>query len=223
MPSPSTPDRRRRRGDDRGVTLVELLVVMSIMGVFGLLAFASVTSVTDTAVKTQTRSTSIDEARRALEIIIRDLRAANPIEYRATVAEYDTQISFEVYCEVDGAIVCPADNLRLVEYALDGNTLRRTVDGSAGVVLSPVSSSLAAASRLAVVNTASQPLFQYFDRDGDRIMTTGPTAADGTKFRDCTKTVRVDLRVLDRTRGEERPFRITTDVAIRNYNEVSNC
>lgn len=212
----------RRRRDDRGVTLVELLVVMSLMTVFGLLAVASVGGVTDTAATTQSRSTALDEARRALEVVIRDMRAANPIEVRADVAEYDDNISFDVYCELDTSRPCPPGNFRAVVYQRVGAELRRTVDGSTGSLLAPRGEA-GNRSKLALVNTAAQPVFQYFDADGDRLLTNGAGAVPATRFRDCTKTVRIDLRVLDRSRGESKPLRLTTDVALRNWNEVSGC
>lgn len=213
---------RARRADERGVTLTELLVVMSIMLVFGLLAFTSVTGVTDTAVETQSRSTAIDQSRRVLETIIRDLRAANPIKYRADVTEYENQISFDVYCEVDLARECPDSNQRLVSYRVADNTLYRSIAGSEGVLIGPASGG-DAESRFAVLSSPGQPLFRYFDREGDRLRTRGALAADGTKFRDCTKTVQVDLRVRDRSDPGAEPLRLVTTVTIRNFNEVSNC
>jgi hypothetical protein len=158
-----------------------------------------------------------------METIIRDLRAANPIDALASVPAYDREVTFSVYCKT-GTPQC-TNNLRSVTYRASGARLDRIVGGGAVPLLKPLGTPSRAEPlpRGALLNSGAEPVFTYFRRDGSRIETAGAAASPSTTFRDCAKTVRIHLKVRAGSNEPTALVDLTTDVALRNYNEVSGC
>ena len=217
----------RRPASDAGITLIELTMVVFLMGIFSVVAYQSLTSFVRISDVTQGRGFVLADARVALERMARNIRAANPIvalDPSVAVSTYDNQISFSVYCSTPGVEGCGDNQLRPVVYTLSGNTVRQTIGGQAGIVLAPVGApSVPVPLRPgAVVNSASEPVFTYFDKRGDPIPT-GGSAPPATRFRDCTKSVEVHLVVNTESGRTDRTIHLTTRVDLRNYQAVTGC
>lgn len=204
--------------DERGVTVIEMVVAMGVLLIFGAVAFSGLFGVNRATKSTQDKSQTLTEARQALETILRDLRAANPIDYRNVAAEYNTQVSFTVSCDTPGVGSCPANGQRAIAYRVVNFGIDRAVNGTWRTLLRPAAPS--ATARGAVVNAATQPVFTYRSASGTVI---NPAVAGGTTFRDCTETVDVVLRVIDRAGNTTRPVVLSGRVTLRNYHEVSGC
>lgn len=220
------PKRHEEATGEEGFSLVELLVVMLVMSIVSAIVMAAMVSYTRSTAAAEARTRALSDTRRAVETITRDLRAANPIDAVTPVSLYDSQVEFSIYCSNAGVGECGANNLRQVRYRYDAATrtlYRDVVTGSAPLLGPTDTPSLAASKRLgAVVNSSSQPVFQYFDRDGNRFNTTSGNAPPATTFRDCAKTVRIHLVVRSEA-NTDATVDLTTDVALRNYNEVDGC
>ena len=215
---------RVRADDEAGFNVLELLIVMALLGVVMSLVGAGFINMTQATRSTEERSRADTELRNAVEALARDIRAANPIDVQTPVSLYDTQISFEIYCATPGG-TCTADNLRQKVYRVVSNRLEVSVAGGAfRQVLGPsLTSGLPITSRqFAIVNSAAEPVFTYLKADGTAIATGGADPAPPQRFRDCTRAVRIHLKMISEP-GNPRPMDLTTTVTLRNFNEVSAC
>ncbi len=223
MTTPSSTEDER----SDGFTMVEVLVAMLLLSIVSLMLLSTFSSFARTTVEVQTRSATLNDSRVALETITRDLRAANPIDdVSVAPAIYDRQVSFSVYCSTPGANGCGANRLRSITYRLNTTTraLERVVGTGVRPLVGPTGfTTLPTLERPgAIVNTASEPVFKYYDKDGVQLSTAGTDTGGGTYFRDCTKTVEINLRVRSEP-GLESTTDITTRIALRNDNEVTGC
>ena len=213
-----------RAEDEAGFNVLELLIVMALLGVVMSLVGAGFINMTQATRSTEERSRADTELRNAVEALARDIRAANPIDVQTPVSLYDTQISFEIYCATPGG-TCTADNLRQKVYRVISNRLEVSVGGGAfRQLLGPsLTSELPITSRqFAIVNSAAEPVFTYLKADGSPIATGGSDPAPPQRFRDCTRAVRIHLKMISEP-GNPRPVDLTTTVTLRNFNEVSAC
>lgn len=214
---------RAEPGDEDGFTLPELLITVLLLGIVSVLLLTTLTTVTRVSSRTQDRNATLADARTALEIIARDLRAANPVNaVTGATAVYDNQVSFSVFCTTGASCTAGA---RSVTYTVTGGRLDQTTGGATKTLLGPDGTATLATSarRGAIVNATSEPVFTYFDRTGAVIATssTGGTRP-GTYFRDCTKRVRILLKVRSAANTSDT-VELTTAVNLRNYNEVNPC
>jgi Flp pilus assembly pilin Flp len=185
---------RERLRDERGTTIAEMAVVILLLGLVSIVITSSISAATKTSATVQSKLASVSEARTSIEVIERDLRAANPID----------------------AI---APELSVSQYATKGSTTTLLVGPSGPASLS------ATRQRGAVVNTASQPVFRYFDKDGNELATSGTSAPPSSRFRDCVRDVEVHVVVVTESKPSGTPptADLITKGSLRNYNEVSGC
>jgi prepilin-type N-terminal cleavage/methylation domain-containing protein len=208
--------------DESGFTMVELIITMAVMSVFIAMAGVSLINMSKAARTTDNRSTVNDAARQALEAVSRNVRAANPIDAQDPVTLYATGMSFEVYCSSPGVGSCPATSLRKLDYRVANNVLSVSTNGGAyQQILGPIAQTAipgftVAQRQYAIVNSATEPVFTFFKRDGS-------TPISSQQFHDCTKYVTIRLKVITETGNTKTPADLSTTVTLRNYNEVSNC
>lgn len=218
------PGRRGPVEHEGGFTLVELLVSMVIFSIVATVAFAGLNSLTTASSGASDRALAIADTRTALEQLVRDLRAANPIDAVTPVPAYDRSINFSVYCSTSGVDGCVGE-LRPLRYRVAANALTRDRAGSVATLVGPEGTTAVplAERRGAVINTSAQPVFTYYDEDGDRLLTTGPTALPSSSFRDCAKSVEVHLVVVAVSGDPSSAIELRTRIDLRNYNEVTAC
>ncbi len=216
---------RRHIRDEDGFSLVELMVVVLLMSAIMLILYSSTESFLRINEVTQGKSYSLASARTALEQAAKQIRAANPIKIQSPVSSYDNRITFDVYCSQAGVGACNSLNQRPVAFQLTGNSLIQVIGTGTSPVVGPDGPAAVpiAQRQGAVVNGGSRPIFRYFDRHGVQINTSGGSAAPATKFRDCTRRVRIDLVVISEHRRPNSTIQLTTDVDLRNFNRVSTC
>lgn len=238
MSSSSFVSRLRATRGEEGFNLLELLIVMALLSVVMSLAVAGLFSINDATRSSEEKSFADTELRGAVEELARDIRASNPIDVQtipqpcvsppcplAPVSTYDTQISFEVYCSPVGG-TCTNRNLRQLVYRVVNNRLEVSEGGGAfRTFIGPsATSSLPIAERqFAIVNAASEPVFTYLRADGTPLATGGASPAPSERFRDCTRAVRIHLRMITEPGNTRAPADLTTTVTLRNFNEVTGC
>lgn len=216
---------RTFRHDEAGFSLPELIMVVMLMSIIGVMLFTSMATFTRSTASTDAKTLTLSDTRTALETIARDLRAANPIDAISPTTRYDTEVGFSVFCSSPGANGCLSTNLRPVVYRVAGHTLERVVGGSTRPLVGPEGAPTLPGQlrRGAVVNSSTEPIFTYLDRDGVRLATSGVGAPPSTSFRDCAKTVRIHLKVRSAHNNPDAIVNMITTVALRNYNEVNGC
>jgi len=204
------------------MTLIELIIVMAMISVVMAVAGAGFISLSETAKSTQDKAEATVELRQAMELMIRNIRAAKPIEERTPVSDYDRRISFKVFCAPAGTGTCDSAGQRHLVYRVVNNGVEVVVNGAVGTITRPEATSFPAAqSRFAIVNTAAEPVFRYYRADGARITTDGSAAP--SRFRDCTKTVQIHLRMIAESGNTANPVSLVTRVTLRNFNSVTGC
>ncbi|MCI0597509.1 hypothetical protein L0Y34_00310 [Candidatus Parcubacteria bacterium] len=170
----------------RGVTLVEMIVVVALTVVVAGSLLSMITTFYRSNAFVFEAVSSVDSARRGLATALHNIREASyaddgayPIESAAT-----SSVTFYSDIDTDGG----AERVRI--YLLSG-TLYRTVVNAAGNPPSytgqPISTSTIAAY---VRNSTSTPLFTYYDSSGAPLATTSPDIAAIASVR---TTIMVDL------------------------------
>jgi prepilin-type N-terminal cleavage/methylation domain-containing protein len=223
------------REKEDGFTLTELVVTVFMLGTVMAILFQSLYTYLNTSTNTQSRAFTLNSTRQAIERIAKSVRAANPIDAYSTlglpVSAYDNRISFTVYCSIPntqtGPRNCSTYNARSVIYTYDSANYKITevLGGSTSTVVASSGFAGVPANQRpgAVVNTASQPIFIYYDKSGAIIPTSGAGAPPSEHFRDCTKAVEIHLVVISQPRRADKTIDITTRVELRNYHVVSGC
>ena len=214
-----------RSANEDGFTVLELIIVTALLGVVMSLVGAGLVNMTRVTRSTDDRSRADTELRQAIEAMARDIRAANPIDVQNPVTLYDTQIAFAKFCETPGG-TCGADNLRQIVYRVTANKLELSEGGGAFRAIlepSPTSQLPIGERQFSLVNLASEPVFTYLKADGTALETGGATPSPAERFRDCTRAVRIYLRMISEPGNTRAPVDLTTTVTLRNFNEVSAC
>ena len=214
--------------DERGMTIGELAVVTLLTGLVGAMIFTSLSTTVRAGTLTQDKSASLQDMRTAIEVIVRDLRAANPIDAidsSLPVSQYATKLSFSVYCATVGVDGCSNEHLRPVTYQLVGNQLERVQGSTTKILVGPSGPAALPTSkqRGAVVNAATQPVFRYYDRHGQELPTSGSSTPPASNFRDCVRYVEMFLVVVSAAGETPTTMQLKTSGTLRNFNEVDGC
>jgi type II secretory pathway pseudopilin PulG len=215
-----------RLTEQRGTSMVDLLVAMLLFALVGSAALAGYTSISGTNRRIDDRTIALVEARQAVELMIRDLRAADPIDPLSSgqpVSTYDGSIAFKVYCATPGVNGCTANRLRQLRYTFQDNGMQR-VAGSSVTFIGPSGPTGLPRSqqRSAVVNGATQPVFTYYDARGAKLDTTGVGLAVSS-FNLCARRVQVHLVVQAEAGNPSSRVHLRTTVDLRNHHEVTQC
>lgn len=217
----------RRFGGEDGVGLVELVVALGLMAVVAGIAYSGLGSFARASKATNDRAVVTAEARTALERLLRDLRAANPIDAlpaAAPVSTYDNAVSFSVHCATPGVDGCSAQRLRPVRYAVVGSRLERTEGGVTSVLLGPTgSTAVPVDQRSGAVSGGGGPVFTYYNADGDVLSTAPGSGVTSSHVRDCARSVEVRLHVIAADGDPASAIDLRTRVDLRNYYEVTPC
>lgn len=202
---------RRRLDDARrreaGFSLVELLVVLVLFGVLSAVVMTSLAGGLRASRQAESRTVVSNALALGSERIARQVRAASPVVKDASTAMSATDLSVEVHD--DGVRYRHRFRLTPASGGTHGyvtQTVSRYADDAAATPLSTTSRRLVDD----VANTAGEPLFTFYDRDGTEL---DPAAVTGSQV----------ARVLVTLRGQPREGRaitVRTSVFLRNYREI---
>jgi prepilin-type N-terminal cleavage/methylation domain-containing protein len=209
--------------NERGVTLVELVIVMFLLSIVGAIMFAFLASVLNTT----TRANKDVESERSIELTLRplteDVRGASTI---ATVypspstacpaggsypTGYGNCLSFKIARPTTGQLACP---MSIISYGLgaDGVVREDRTDYTVVNATCVATQLYIGKALLTNVVNSGQPLFTYFDRFGNKL---NPNANGQTTLPFTTAgTVRVTVNV--RYASGSPLLSYTSDLSLRN-------
>jgi prepilin-type N-terminal cleavage/methylation domain-containing protein len=183
---------RTARGDERGMTLVELSIASAVMLIVVTTLVTTLVSMTRNDNIQQARVVNQEQVRQTLLTMSREIRSANPPIVQTDATTYAT--AFEALVGASNAVQID------VRWRLNGTTLVRDVMSN-GTVSSTAS---------VLTNVTSSPLFQYFDQSGTEI-TSAQAPAD---YVNCAIKVRINVTAAPDTAAT--PFTESNDVELRN-------
>jgi prepilin-type N-terminal cleavage/methylation domain-containing protein len=187
--------RQQRRRDERGMTLVELMVVLMMTSIVSALVYAVLIDSTKVAARADNSTRAENSGRLALRAMSQDIRAAVQIRGASSTtacttgltypAGFTTCVGFLVPHEVSASaatttvapgtkpIACPYSN---ITYGLTAGVIREDrTDYNASCT---ATSSFTGKTVLAGVdNTAAQALFTFYDTYGNRLGVSDTVAA----------------------------------------------
>lgn len=206
---------RRAVRDERGVTVVEVMVTMLVLAIVTFMAFDFLDRSTRIAVRTETQAQAEDDTQRSLRTVTQHLRGALPITGTCTTASYPTTygncVRFNVPRGTSGFSTCARTEfaMGLLGTGTEKQLVydRQEFTGTTTCAAGPLSSGSVLLER--VVNTAAQPLFTYYGDDGSVIdPATAAASVPGAA------SVKVSLHVRFRTDAD--PILMSSVAALRN-------
>ena len=197
---------RSAREDDRGMTVIELVVATGLLLMITTMIFSFMISVQNTDRRAQAVVGNEQDARFVLTEIARDIRASNPLETFAAVDTYRNQIQVTLG---EGA------TLQRVRWVYDTNPtsptykqLRREVlHNTTGAV---VSSRTRLTRVQNIVRSPVVDLFTYHSQSGVNLITNGVADDVGN----CA--IRVGITITADSNPGPEPFTVIQDVEVRN-------
>lgn len=201
-------------GDERGFTLVELLVAMVLLGVVGSVVVSAIVTGMTSARTTTARTMAIHELEVALQRVGRDLRAADPL-YVSDTGAFDTHIGAELVRDRQIQVVA----FRVIEQAGEQLLVQDTATADLDDVASGTVTVTTQPARTLVtsIDNGVNPVFSYYDEHGAQI--TCVPAIDGPTEDECALAYSdayvVGIR-LERALDGQEPIRAETRVTVRN-------
>src|SRR3954468_14285867 len=189
-----------RRTDERGVTLIELTVVLLVMTFVMVGFYGALDSLTRSTQRQQLLVQNQESVRFAMLDMTRDIRAANPLSTLTSASLYPSQLE---------ATVLPAigSTPQYIRWQLSGATLTRSLlSGPGGTVVS--SKKLLTGVQNGSTGTS---LFRYYNSNNTELLPASNAAGD---FGNCT--VRVHITVSAAVGTGPAPFAIDSDAEVRN-------
>ena len=189
-----------RRNDERGVTVIELTVVLVVMSLVMVGFYGILNSLLSNTGRQQALVQNQESVRFAMLDMTRDIRAANPLNTLSSPSAYPTQIDL-TELPVTGSTPF------YVRWQLVGTALTRSLlNGPGGT---PVSSKTEL-TNVQNVNTHTS-LFRFYNSNNVELLPTTNAAGD---FSNCT--VRVHISVSAAVGTGPAPFTVDSDAEIRN-------
>jgi len=201
---------RRARSDERGFTVIEVMVATSILLVVLAIVFGMLVSLTRNEARSQALVGNEQNVRFELDQLAREIRAANPLVPLLNAPDastYDNQIEI---------VLGPTGGTQTV--------VRWTYDTTAEQMVRQVMSGTSASATVVsqsfylarVRNVESGiPVFTYFGQHGEDLV--AQTLADDGNLHDAANcAVRVHIEISSDSNPGPLPFTQTQDVEVRN-------
>jgi prepilin-type N-terminal cleavage/methylation domain-containing protein len=175
---------RPTRSDERGMSLIELVVTTAVLLMFSVMAFNFLVSTNNTASRATKDVQAENDARIALRQMTEDIRAADPITTTyptsatcPTGMSYPTGfancVSFTVVHNATSGVSCPKS---VITYGLVNGTLKRD-DTEYNSSCSVTSSYTGKTVVTSVVNPSGTKLFRFFDSGGNELSASSASSA----------------------------------------------
>ena len=200
-----------RRASQDGFTLVELLVVMLLVGIVGSFVTVSLVNGMGVARSTSQRATALHDVERALQVVGRELRIADPIRLDES-GDYANTISAQV--ERDGVIQIHTFTIEEDDgiQFLFQDVLEFEPDeiGPGGPTEDSTPISQPRRRLVTDVDNGIDAVFTYHDALGAEIDCT-----DTTSEQTCEQAVQIGIKLVRNLEGDEE-IRAETRINVRN-------
>jgi len=213
--------RRRRGGTERGSTLIELLAVITLLSLVLGFVYAGVASLRDAVEGTDRRLQNLSEGRILMATLSKDLRTAiRPAPGASPFVVADAN-HLELYANLNPT---PAPRLLDISISASDELVESTTIAGAGAAApyaysdyDPDDAEVRLVGRF-VNNDASDPMFTYYDSDGDEL---GPTPLT-TAQRLAVHSIGISISVKKESTFARNPTVIQNRVRLPNvdYQEV---
>jgi prepilin-type N-terminal cleavage/methylation domain-containing protein len=201
---------RRARSDERGFSVIEVMVATSILLIVLVIVFGMLVSLTRNESRSQALVGNEQNVRFELDQLAREIRAANPLVplLNATDAStYDNQIEL---------VLGPTDGTQTVvrwKYDTSAEQMVRQIMSGTSATATVVSQSFYLA-RVRNVESGT-PVFTYYGQHNEDLV--AQSLADGGDTHDAANcAIRVHIQISSDSNPGPLPFTQTQDVEVRN-------
>jgi hypothetical protein len=193
-------DRGRARGrGERGQTLFELVCVVLMLGMVLLVVYQGVDAMTRSLGGTERRLMNLDEARTLMAVTTKDMRTATRLQAGTSpfVTATDREVIFYANLNNNGASGSVVENgPRRVRIFVDTNSqlIEEVIKPNATSVPPNYTYTGTPSRRFVgryVANGAGQPIFKYYDVDGNVLATTPLSSSDRLAVRSVEITLSI--------------------------------
>lgn len=206
----------RHPTQERGFSLIELLVVMVILGVIGGVVTSAIITAMNSARETTSRTQAIHELEVSLERIGRELRAADPIlPSGSTPRRYHEHLGAEVVRDrkvlvVSYQVEVDGDHQRLVQDTTTFDLDDLMDDPDAEPVVSPRRTLITA------IDNGDEPVFRYYDGDGQEITCDPDVEGAAACDHEYGAAKKIGIRLMRDLQDDRNPVRVETRINVRN-------
>ena len=195
---------------NKGLTLMELLVVMAIFVLIIGLVGKFVGDVFNYEDIFKSKLTSYDEARKVLQPVASEIRSASPSSLGSYPIEIASNNSFVFFTDINN------DGLKeKIRYYPSGSILMKGVIAPSGNPLQYLSSNEVNSEIIHGVVNGSTPIFTYFDSGYNGTTSPLPTPVSIQNIR----LVKITLIIDDNINKPPQAITVTTEVSVRNLKD----
>lgn len=216
-----------------GQSLVELMVVVLVLGVIMTAIVSSFISTQDTADRVDNRLENIGEAQKLIEATSKDIRTATPLKagespFVTTVPNHASARELVFYANLNPDTTVNQSLPNKVRIYIDSSNpaspvLKEVVweptnkaDLAATVPIYPTAHTNLRLVGQYVANAANDPIFRFFDIDGDELIPLTTTGLLSATDQIAVRKVRISLSVRKATGRKVKPTRVETTVRLAN-------
>jgi hypothetical protein len=191
--------RARRWGGEQGQTLFELVCVVLMLGMVLLVVYQGVDAMTRSLGGTERRLVNLDEARTLMAVTTKDLRTATRLQAGTSpfVAAESREVIFYANLNTDGgsgSVVENGPRRTRIFVDTDSQLIEEVVKPDASSVPPNYTYTGTATRRFVgryVANTTAQPIFRYYDVDGNELTATPLSSSDRLAVRSVEITLSI--------------------------------
>ncbi len=204
--------RLRKRRSQAGSSMVEMITTLGLLGLVMVTIFAAVSSTTSVLGATEQRFTDMGEARTLMAVTTKDIRTA--VRLKAGTAAFTLADKREItfYANLNN-VASPPKQMHIY-ITTDNILISETKDADLPWTPPDYTYTGAATARYVgryVANPTSQPLFNYYDVDGNQL--TAPLSASDLKI---VYSVQITLVVRKQTTLAVRSVTLVNQVRLPN-------
>jgi prepilin-type N-terminal cleavage/methylation domain-containing protein len=193
--------------NNQGYSLIEISVVLSIFLFLVILSTEFIIRGLKSNTFADEQSTAVQNARKAADIMVKEIRKANQAENGNYLLATATPQSFIFYGDVDDD-----DKTERIRYYLDGTNLKRGIIKATGSPIGYPTANESISVLANYVNNNSDPMFYYNDKNNIQI-------ADSTAGIRSIRLVKLNIKINVTPATAPNDYFVKSNVMIRNLKD----
>jgi prepilin-type N-terminal cleavage/methylation domain-containing protein len=198
--------------DERGLTLVELMMASALLSLVLAASAAALASYQRTAAGSDIRLENLTEAQAIMDIVSRDIRTATRPPEQASESPFVVAAANEVRFYANLRTTTGPKLVRLYVDSITGRVIEEAIEPTGASPYSYTSPPVVRVVGRHFANPSSQPLLTYVDEEGN-VLSGSPLTADQRRQID---SVRIDLSIRKSTNLGVRATTMRTTVRLPN-------